>query len=115
MPINIALYYNEITQDILTDPRFVELQTMLSEKENLNKYIYALYSDINLLRENLFMPIFHSIYLGSGKANVILESINDDWLLSAFPNNTYFYMGDDETTLNNEKIIKIKSIKEIGQ
>lgn len=115
IPINLGLYFHEITQQIYQDPRFVELQQLLSNKDNLNKYIYSLYSDTNLLTNNLFMPIFHSVYLASGQSNIIIESDNDLWLLGAFPNNLYFYMGDsDEEIRKNPRIKIIKSITEIG-
>lgn len=113
-PLSIGLYFYEITQNIYQDSRFVELQQILSNKENLNKYIYSLYSDTNLLASNLFIPIFHSIYLASGRSNIIIESEKDLWLMDAFPNNLYFYMGDNEETNKSPQIKNIKSITEIG-
>lgn len=114
MLINIGLYYNEINKKIFEDFRFRELQEILSEEENLNKYTYSLYSDTNLLSNNLFMPIFHSIYLGSGVTNVVLESEQDLWLVSSFPNNRYFFIGDNEELSKHENIRIINSLKEIN-
>lgn len=114
-PLSLGLYFYEITQQIYQDPRFVELQQILSNENNLNKYVYSLYSDTNLLANNLFMPIFHSIYLASGQSNIVLESDKDIWLVDAFPNNLYFYMGEANKEVDqNPKIKTIKSITEIG-
>lgn len=114
-PINLGIYYHEITKNIYEDPRFIELQELLSESANLNKYIYSIYSDINLLASNIFIPIFHSIYLASGTTNVILESEKDLWLVEAFPNNKYFYMGENQEIQKCGANIKIiKSLTEIG-
>lgn len=111
---NIGIYYHEITGNIYKDPRFVELQQILAEPQNLNKYTYSLYSDTNLLATNIFMPIFHSIYLASGTINVILESEKDLWLVEAFPNNKYFYYGENEEIAKCPKVKNIKSLTEIG-
>lgn len=114
-PLNLGLYFYEINQQISQDPRFIELQQILSDEESLNKYIYSLYSDTNLLANNLFMPILHTIYLASGQSNIIIESDKDLWLVDAFPNNLYFYMGESSEEIDkNPKIKMIKSIKEIG-
>ena len=116
MPINIALYFNEINKASLQDPRFVELQNILSDPDNLDKYTYSLYSDNNLLAENIFMPIFHSAYLASGVTNVILGTEGDIWLTDAFPNNRYFYMSKEPpaTIINDPRIRVINSIQDIG-
>lgn len=113
-PLSLGLYFHEITQNIYQDPRFIELQQILSNEENLNRYIYSLYSDTNLLASNLFMPIFHSIYLASGRSNIVIESDQDLWLIDAFPNNLYFYMGNNEEINKSPQVKSIKSITEIG-
>jgi len=117
MPINISLYFNQISKESLQDSRFVDLQNILSNPDNLDKYTYSLYSDNNLLAENIFMPIFHSAYLASGVTNVILEIEADIWLTEAFPNNRYFYMTKEDppiTIVNNPRIRVITSIQDIG-
>jgi hypothetical protein len=116
-PISLSLYFNEINKTIFQDARFLELQNILSNPENLNRYTYALYSDINLLAENIFMPIFHSVYLASGVSNVLVESEKDLWLIEAFPNNRYYFMGKEPSKeiLEETKITVITSIEEIGK
>lgn len=114
-PVNIGLYYYEITQDIFKDPRFIELQHLLAEPQNLNRYIYSLYTDTNLLASNIFIPIFHSIYLASGTINLVLDSEKDLWLVEAFPNNKYFYLGENSEIAQCPKVKLIKSLTELGK
>ncbi len=105
---NIGLYYKFIDEKIFKDSVFIELMNLVSTKEykNIN---YALYTDSFLLKNNIFIPNFHTLYLSSGKHHIILNDYNDSWLLDIFPNNEYYIINN----INNEPNGKLKIINSI--
>ncbi len=113
-PIKIGLFFNSLDNDSLKDVRYKELMSLMSEEKNLTQYLYALYTDTNLLAQNIFLPVFHTIYLGCSSNNIVLQSLDDSWLTSMYPHNKYYYLVTDKSipVLNN-KIHKITSIREI--
>lgn len=106
------MYFTKIDKSILQSPLVKELFSITSSKENINKYIYAFYSDTNLLSENIFIPIFHTMYLGCQKNNVILMDENSLWVPQIFTNNNFYYYADKTIDIDTN-IKKISSIKEI--
>jgi hypothetical protein len=108
-PIKISLYYNKITNEIFQDRNFIEINSILENKNNINKYEFALYTDLNLLKPNIFIPIFDTLYLASRTHHVILNSTDDFWLPEIYKNNQYFYVGDSA----DKSIKSINSITEI--
>lgn len=110
-PINISLFFNKIDKSTMQLPIVQELLQITTSKDSINKYIYAFYSDTNLLSENIFIPIFHTMYLGCQKNNVILTDNDSFWLTEVFSHNNFYYYGDE--TIESDKIKKISSIKEI--
>lgn len=111
IPKQISFYYTLIDTNIFKDNGFIEINNLLSQKDNLSKYSYCLYTDTNLLKPNIFAPIFDTLYLASRNHNVVLNSTRDFWLVEMYPQNKYFYLGTE--AYENNKIQQITSITEI--
>lgn len=108
--IDISLYYSNINEDIFQDPKFTEVLDLV--ENNPNRYVYAIYGDNILLKNNLYVPVFHTTYLSCRKHNVVINNTDDLWLLEIFPNNKYYVVSNQSVSVpNNVKIIR--SIKEI--
>lgn len=114
-PINISLYYPVLNDKVFEDLRFIQLMNMIIKKDALNKYIYALYGDINAIKMNLFIPVFHTAYLGCQNNNVIIGSESETWLIDSFPNNKYYILEDKNNPIDCSKynITEIKLIKDL--
>lgn len=110
---SIALYYRTVDESVFADSRFSELINHLCQDKNFLDYSYALYCDSYLLRTNIFIPVFHTMYLSSGNKNVILNNYEDLWLLDAFKNNTYYMIHNDQYDLSQFNITSIPNIKSI--
>jgi hypothetical protein len=112
---NLSLYYKIVNDKIFKEKRFVDLMNILLKNDNLYKYKYAFYTDSFLLRSNLFIPNFHTMYLSSGNHNVIIEDTDDLWLLDTFKHNIYYIIEDpkDNFDYESKSVKKIKSIKDI--
>lgn len=95
LPINISIYSNLLNDDILKDPRVIQLLNIAHSQDSLHKYQYAFYSDSNELKSNIFMPVFHTMYLACSSNNVIIKGQEDFWLLEAFSNNRYFILKEN--------------------
>jgi hypothetical protein len=109
-PIQISFYYNQVTNEIFKDKNFIEINEFLSDKNNIGKYTYSIYTDLNLLKPNIFVPIFDTIYLASRNHNVVLNSTNDFWLCDLYKQNKYFFVG----SCDHKSIQSIESITEIS-
>lgn len=112
--IDISLYYSILTENIYNNQTFLELISLIDM--NPNKYIYSFYTETCLIKENIYVPIFHTIYLSCKHHNVIVNSEEDFWLPEVFPNNTYYLLTDkyDSFQKLEKNIISIKSLSEIG-
>lgn len=113
---NISLFYTTVDDSIFKDQKFIELMNILIQKDAIDKYSYAIYADSCMLRTNLFIPTFHTLYLGCNHNNVILGGEGDLWITKIFTNNTYYLLKENtkETTNYNEyNVIIINSVKEI--
>ena len=84
-PINISLFYPVITNDIFNDHRFNSLLNVLIKLDDTaSPYTYSLYSDASVLTSNIYIPIFHTIYLGCTTNNVVIANDKDLWLLNTY-------------------------------
>lgn len=112
---NISIFSRILSDDIFQDFRFVQLMNMLIKIENKHKYSYCFYCDQNALKTNIFIPVFHTMYLGCQNNNVLIRNSEDLWLLDIFKNNKYFVLENKEDIFDYEKlgIKKINSIQEI--
>lgn len=115
-PINLALYYKSIDDSIFQEARFIELMNFLIKDTNLINYNYAFYTDGYLLRANLFIPSFHTMYLACGNKDVVIQDKEDLWLIETFSNNRFYMVenkdGDtfDFSNFNIQIIPNIKSL-----
>jgi hypothetical protein len=106
----IALYYKHIDGEIFNDQNFNELLKLIQEDSYRHKMVYALYSDVFMLKNNLFIPYFHTLYLAHMMNHVVISNIKDLWLLDIFPNNKYYTRNSEIT---HDKVKIINNIKDI--
>lgn len=112
--IDISLFFSVLNDTIYTDIRFNELLTLI--KENPYKYTYACYTESCFLKSNIYIPIFHTLYLASKHHHVVLSDNNDFWVIDVFPNNTYYILTTDtDQSILNNKVKLINSLKQIGE
>lgn len=110
---DLSLFSNILNDDIFSDNRFVQLMDLVEKAPN--KYVYACYSESSYLKQNIYIPIFHTLYLASKHHNVILNNTDDLWLLDTFPNNTYYIMLADKQAIDSKFNIRIiNHLSEIG-
>lgn len=108
--VDISLYFSNIDNNITNNKNFIEMISLV--EQNPNKYIYAIYGDNNLIKNNIYIPVFHTTYLACKKHNIILDKQDDDWLIDVFPNNNYYMICDPYETKKEIKFISsIKDIK----
>lgn len=113
--INISLYYKVVDDKIFKEQRFIELINLLLKEDNVFKYSYAFYTDSFLLRSNLYIPNFHTMYLSTNNHNVVLSDEKDVWLLDIFKHNKYYILDNPKDLFDYSSlgINKIKNIKDI--
>ena len=115
-PINISLFYPTITNDIFNEYRYNSLLKLLTGLDGTaSPYVYALYCDSSLLTSNIYIPIFHTIYLGCTINNVVISDNNDLWLLNTYSHNNYYIFNNDKDTFDysSYKITKINDLTQI--
>lgn len=113
---NITLFYNIVDESIFRDQKFVELMNILIQKKAIDKYSYAIYTDSYMLRTNLFIPAFHTIYLACKNNNVIIGNDIDLWVTKIFTNNSYFILKentDPKTNYADYGVKVINAVKEL--
>lgn len=113
---NISLFYTVVDETLFKDQQFIELMNILIQKQNTDKYSYAIYADSNMLKTNLFVPTFHTIYLACRHNNVILGGDDDLWVSKIFTNNSYFMLKENsnkETNYNEYNVKIISGVKEL--
>lgn len=110
---DISLYYKYIDENIFNDKRFIELMNLVSDNNLYKNIRYACYCDSFLLRKNIFIPNFHTIYLSNNKHNVILGNPEESWLIDIFPNNQYYLLANNVTDQLDNRINIISSIKNL--
>ena len=112
---SISLYFKYIDESIFKEHRFVDLMNLILKHNKLFEVNYAFYTDNNLLKTNIYIPTFHTMYLYNNTHNVVIEDSEDIWLIDTFSNNKYYVMPKKEDTYDykqhNIKIIdKIQEI-----
>ena len=113
-PINISLFTHTLTDDIFKDMRFVQLMNLLIKSENLYRYHYCIFCDSSLIKTNIFIPIFHTIYMSCKTNNILLNNQTDSWITEIFPNNKYYMLINEENnTFAHSSINMIDNIKDI--
>lgn len=113
--INISIFEKTLTDSIFQDFRFVQLMNLLIKTVDKHKYSYCFYCDTDALKTNIFIPIFHTMYLSCQNNNVLIKDSNDLWLIDEFKNNKYFVLKNEKDTFDyTAKGVKIiENIKEI--
>jgi hypothetical protein len=113
--INISIFSRTLSEDIFQDVRFVQLMNILLQTKNKHRYSYCFYCDQYVLKTNIFIPIFHTMYLACENNNVLIKNSEDLWIVDTFKNNNYFVLENREDMFDYEKsgVKKIKNIKDI--
>lgn len=110
---SISFFCKIIDNSLGNDSRYIQLLEIIKEYPLTN---YAFYSDNIILKNNFFIPLFHTMYLGNGNHNVVLSDEDDIWLTDIFTNNKYYILKTNslhDTIINNNKIQIISHLKEI--
>jgi hypothetical protein len=112
--IDISIYHSVLNENIYNNKIFLELISLV--EKHPNKYIYSFYTETCLIKDNIYIPVFHTLYLSCKHHNVIINSEQDFWLQQIFPNNTYYFITDqyDNSKKLDNNILCIRSISEIG-
>jgi hypothetical protein len=115
IPTSIGIFVKEANESVLNNRAFVEInETILNNKEDIINYTYAIFTDNNLLKTNIFLPVLNTLYIGCKRNNIIISNDDDLWLTENFNNNVYYcYEFDFTPNMANAGIKKISSIKEI--
>lgn len=114
-PINISIFTSSLDDSIFEDIRFIQLMDILAKSENLDKYTYCFYCDTSMIKGNVFIPIFHTMYLSCKINNVLIKDKSDLWITNLFKHNKYYIIVDDQNNFDysDYNVIKINHIKEI--
>lgn len=114
---DISIFSRILTDDIYDDPRFEQLMNLLYDKENLYKYTYCFYCDESHIKNNLFIPVFHTAHLSCKNNNVIIKDKNDLWLLEIFSQNQYYILSETKDSFDYEtyNVKTINNIKDIWE
>lgn len=109
---NLAIYYKIIDNNIFNDSRYIEFMNIIMQNRSFLAYNYAFYTDSYILRNNIFMPVFHTMYLASGSKKVLVEDHQDLWLIDVF-NNNEFYIIQNEKDAFDYSSFDVKKINHI--
>lgn len=120
---HIALVYNSFNNDTIKDEALQEILSMIGDNSfNLN-CTYGIYTDQSFVKENLFIPIFHTYYLNSDLKYVILRSKDEYDIPYVYKHHEYYLYGPKDKTEEDLKELQsrhpgvsfkqIESIKEI--
>lgn len=113
---NISIFTKHLTDEIFKDFRFVQLMNLLIKSENLDKFTYCFYCDSSMVKTNIFIPVFHTMYMSCRTNNVLIKDHNDLWIKDVFKHNKYYVLKNEEDTFNYDivGVTKINDIKEIA-
>lgn len=114
IPVDISIFCKKLDDSIFKDFRFVDLINNAIQSTG-TKYNFAIYTDVSVLPSNIFVPVFHTFYLGSHRHNVIISDQKDLWLTNIFTNNKYYIIPSDNDSFDYTAsgINIIKTIREI--
>ena len=120
---HIALVYQIFTQQDYNDEAYKEIIKHLNNNAFNLKYTYAIYTDQCMVKENIFLPIFHTYYLNSAPKKVILRQDGCFDLPLVYPYHEYYIyrsLSDVENVVQQlekaspkTKITIIDSLKDI--
>ena len=103
---DLAICYRSFTDaEMRDDPLIKELHTVCAEPKFYTRWTYAVYTDANLVSENMFTPCFHTSALNSSKKTVILRASLYE-LINIYSWHEYLVYGDKEEDLQMLKQIK---------
>jgi len=95
---HIALAYDTFEPLCLEHEAIKEILSLIKDDNFNMNFTYAIYTDQSFVKENLFLPIFHTYYLNSDKKSVLLLSPETYDMPSIYPHHSYFIYGDKEKT-----------------
>jgi hypothetical protein len=120
---HIALAFSVFTSENYKDVAYQEILNEINNNNFNMSYTYAIYSDQCMVKENIFLPIFHSYYLNSDPKLVILRSKECYDLPIVYNYHEYFIYNESpessiivdqmKSTIPNVKISLINSLKDI--
>jgi len=94
-----------------------EIVSLSLDNDFANKFTHAIYCDEMQIRENIFMPRFHTYYLNSDAKHVIILDEQMIDLPETYTHHKYYVYANDELFKKLSKSCKniknIQSIKEI--
>jgi len=98
---HIALAFSSFTNDQYKDIAYKELIDNISDNSFNLQYTYGIYTDHFMVKENIFLPIFHIYYLNSSKKSVILRQEECYDLPIIYPHHDYYIYNESN---NHEQI-----------
>ena len=103
---DLAICYKSFTDtEVNNDPLIKELHDICTEPKFYTNWTYSIYSDANLVSENMFLPCFHTSALNSSKKFVILRAPLYD-LINIYSWHEYVIYGEGEEELEMLEQIK---------
>lgn len=117
---DIAIACSHLNQKMYENPCFQELLNLIKDEEFNRNYNYAIYTDEMSVKENLFIPRFHTYYLQSKTKDVILLDKESLTIAEVYGHHR-FYIYNNKQLLDtfkryyeNINITHIQSIKDIN-
>lgn len=93
---HIAIVYTEaIDSKILEDVCVREILELCGVYDFAMNFTYAIYTDNNLISDNMFIPIFHTYYLNSDPKMVVLRDAKAVDILELYPYHEYYILRND--------------------
>lgn len=117
-------YGNTIDNKALKDKYIQELIDLGGEYDFAMNYTYAIYADTNTVISNIFLPIFHTIYLNSSPKLIIIRNKDYADIMELYPYHSFYVCSDQYTEsdyaqlkdqFTNSNLNFISSIKDIIQ
>lgn len=114
-PIKLGIFTKTLTDNIFEDMRFVQLMNLLVQSDSVYKYSYCFYCDNSLIKTNIFIPVFHSVYMACQTNNIIINNSDDIWLTNIFKHNKYYVLSSktDDFDYKSYGVNVIDNIKDI--
>lgn len=103
---HIALAYSSFTNDTYQDTAYQEILEKIDDNNFNMTYTYAIYTDHFMVKENIFLPIFHTYYLNSSPKLVILRNKECYDLPIVYPYHKYYIYDSYDTSQDDCEKIK---------
>jgi hypothetical protein len=111
---HLAVAYSVFSTSSYSEPCFKELSQLVLDDKFNKTFTYAIYCDDFIVKENIFVPRFHTYYLNSETKDVIImdEHLID---LPEIYNHHKYYIYNNEELLNKfvEKHINVQHVNSI--